>query len=77
VNGADQRPFGGDFVDAAQQELSKPSRLFDLAENRFHNRCWLCSARPFCEGKRVRQACPPTSTTFGIVREVHGTVKKF
>jgi hypothetical protein len=37
VNGADQRPFGGDFVDAAQQELSKPSRLFDLAENRFHN----------------------------------------
>jgi hypothetical protein len=35
VSGADLRPFGSGFVDAAQQKLSKASCLFDLAENRF------------------------------------------
>src|SRR4030095_431666 len=37
VGGADQRPFGPDLLDAAQQELSEPSCLFDLSEHRFHN----------------------------------------
>ena len=35
VSSADQRPFIGHFVDAAQKKLSKASRLFDLAEDRF------------------------------------------
>ena len=35
VSSADQRPFIGHFVDAAQKKLSKASRLFDLAKHRF------------------------------------------
>jgi len=35
VSGADQRPFGSHFVDAAQEELAEAPRLFDLAEDRF------------------------------------------
>jgi hypothetical protein len=35
VSGADQRPFGSGFFDAVQKKLSKPSRLFDLPDNRF------------------------------------------
>src|SRR5258708_12528330 len=34
VRCADQRPFGADFVDAAQQELAAALRLFDLSEDR-------------------------------------------
>src|SRR5919198_5218770 len=34
VGGADQRPFCFHFLDAAQQELSEPSCLFDLSEHR-------------------------------------------
>jgi hypothetical protein len=34
VRCADQRPFGADFVDAAQQELAEALRLFDLSEDR-------------------------------------------
>jgi hypothetical protein len=34
VRCADQRPFGEDFVDAAQQELAEALRLFDLSEDR-------------------------------------------
>src|SRR6202035_671593 len=35
VSSADQRPFIGHFGDAAQKKLSKASRLFDLAKDRF------------------------------------------
>jgi hypothetical protein len=34
VGGADQRPFGPDFLEAAQQELPEPSGLLDLSEHR-------------------------------------------
>src|SRR5215204_3216025 len=34
VAGADQRPFGLHFLDASEQELSKPSCLLDLSEHR-------------------------------------------
>src|SRR5829696_1397647 len=34
VGGADQRPFGLHFVDAAQQELPEPPCLLDLSEYR-------------------------------------------
>lgn len=37
VSGADERPFGADFLDAAQQELSEPSGLLDLPEHRLHD----------------------------------------
>jgi hypothetical protein len=32
---ADERPFGLDFIEAAQQELVEAARLFDLPEHRF------------------------------------------
>src|SRR5258708_36635775 len=34
VGGADQGPFGADFLDTAQQELPEPPCLLDLSEHR-------------------------------------------
>src|SRR6266704_3947935 len=36
VGGADHRPLGTYFLDAAQQELAEAACLFDLSEHRFH-----------------------------------------
>ena len=33
----DQRPLALDFCQAAQEELAKPTSLFDLAEDRLHD----------------------------------------
>ena len=49
VSSADQRPFIGHFVDAAQKKLSKASRLFDLAKDRFDD----LLAQPIDGGQRA------------------------
>ena len=38
VGETDQRPLALDFSQAAQEKLAKPAGLFDLAEDRLHNR---------------------------------------
>jgi len=38
VGETDQRPLALDFNQAAQEELAKPASLFDLAEDRLHDR---------------------------------------
>jgi len=37
MGGADHRPFGAHFFDAAQQKLAEASGLLDLTEHRFHD----------------------------------------
>jgi hypothetical protein len=34
VGEADEAPFGGDVLDAAQEELAEAARLLDLSEHR-------------------------------------------
>jgi hypothetical protein len=34
VGEADEAPFGGDLLDAAQQELTEAAHLLDLSEHR-------------------------------------------
>ena len=49
VGKTDQRPLALDFSQAAQEELAKPAGLFDLAEDRLHDRfpCRIdCPPRP-------------------------------
>ncbi len=38
VGETDQRPLAPNFSQAAQEELAKPAGLFDLAEDRLHDR---------------------------------------
>src|SRR5271167_4156252 len=38
VGETDQRPLAPNFNQAAQEELAKPAGLFDLAEDRLHDR---------------------------------------
>src|SRR5271167_1301255 len=51
VGKTDQRPLALDFSQAAQEELAKPAGLFDLAEDRLHDRfaCRILPAPPWFE----------------------------
>jgi len=74
VSSADQRPFIGHFVDAAQKKLSKASRLFDLAKDRFDDllaqpiAAMVASAPQFASHRLHERATLWFRTTTGRVR---------
>src|SRR4051794_6590972 len=66
VRGAEEGPFGGHFLDAAQQELSEASSLLDLAEYGFDDLlsqpvATSPSRPPELEAHRLGEAAAPVS----------------